>query len=298
MKILVSGSHGLLGSALVPALAGKGHRVVRLVRGLAVAARSEISWDPEGRRLDPALLSDFDAVIHLAGEGIAARRWSETQKARIRESRAKGTLLLSETLAGLPSPPRTLVSASATGYYGDRGEALLVEESAPGQGYLPEVCQAWEAATEPAARKGIRVICLRFGVILSPAGGALAKMLLPFRMGAGGILGSGRQYMSWISLDDAVGAVRHALETSPLRGPVNGVAPRPVTNAEFTKTLGRVLGRPTILPMPAFAARLVFGELADALLLASTRVEPKRLLVSNYPFLHPELEVALRDLLR
>ncbi len=298
MKILVSGSHGLVGSSLLPALSDKGHQVVRLVRGPATAVGPEIAWDPEGGRLDPALLAGFDAIVHLAGEGIAARRWTEAQKTRIRESRAKGTRLLSEAIAGLAIPPRTLLSASAIGYYGDRGEQLLGEESPPGQGYLPEVCQAWEAATEPAARKGIRVVCLRFGIILSPAGGALAKMLPPFRMGAGGVLGSGRQYMSWISLDDAVGAVLHALGTSPLRGPVNVVTPHPVTNALFTKTLGRVLSRPTIFPMPAFAARLVFGEMADALLLSSARVDPKRLLASDYPFRHSELEPALRYLLR
>jgi uncharacterized protein (TIGR01777 family) len=259
---------------------------------------SEIAWDPEGGRLDHGLLAGFDAVIHLAGEGIASRRWIQAQKVRIRESRVKGTRLLCEAVARLSTPPRTLVSASAIGYYGDRGEQVLAEESAPGQGYLPEVCQAWEAATEPAVRKGIRVVCLRFGIILSPAGGALAKMLPPFQLGVGGILGSGRQYMSWISLDDAVGSVLQALETSPLRGAVNAVAPHPVTNAVFTKTLGRVLRRPTIFPMPAFAARLVFGEMADALLLSSTRVEPKRLLASNYPFRHSELEPALRHLLR
>ncbi|MCI0655527.1 MAG: TIGR01777 family oxidoreductase [Acidobacteria bacterium] len=298
MKILVSGSNGLVGSSLMPALSDKGHQVVRLVRGLSPAVGSEIAWDPEGGRLDPALLTGFDAIVHLAGEAIAARRWTQAQKDRIRESRVKGTRLLCEAIAGLSAPPRTLLSASAIGYYGDRGEQVLGEESPPGQGYLSEVCQAWEAATEPAAHKGIRVVCLRFGIILSPAGGALAKMLPPFSMGAGGILGSGRQYMSWISLDDAVGAVLQALETSPLRGPVNVVAPHAVTNALFTKTLGRVLSRPTFFPMPAFAARMVFGEMADALLLSSARVEPKRLLASNYPFRHRELEPALRHLLR
>ena len=297
MRILVSGSHGLVGMALLPALAGKGHQVVRLVRGLSVAAGSEVSWDPEGGRLDPASLGGFEGVVHLAGESIAAGRWSESRKARIRESRVKGTRLLAEALTALPQPPRVFISASATGYYGDRGEEMLVEESPRGVGYLPEVCRAWEAATEPAARIGIRVVSLRFGVILSPAGGALAKMLFPFKMGAGGILGSGRQYLSWISLEDAVGSILHALATSPLRGPVNAVAPLPVTNAEFTKTLGRVLRRPTVLPMPAFALRLAFGEMADVLLLASTRVEPKRLLASRYPFRHTELEGALQDLL-
>jgi uncharacterized protein len=298
MKILVSGSHGLVGSSLVPVLSAKGHQVVRLVRGLSASPGSEVAWDPEGGRLDPALLAGIDAVVHLAGEAIAARRWSDEQKARILESRLKGTRLLAEAMAGLSTPPRTLLSASAIGYYGDRGEQILGEESAPGQGFLPEVCQAWEAATEPAARQGIRVVCLRFGIILSPAGGALAKMLPPFKMGAGGILGSGRQYMSWISLDDALGAILQTLEITPLRGPVNVVAPHPVTNAQFTKTLGRVLIRPTIFPMPAFAARLVFGEMADALLLSSTRVEPNRLIASNYTFRHGELEPALRHLLQ
>ena len=297
MKILVSGSHGLVGSALVPALEGKGHPVVRLVRGVSPAAGPQVDWDPEGGRLDPASLAGFEAMVHLAGENIAARRWSEAQKARIRESRVKGTRLLCETFATLPLPPKVLIAASAIGFYGDRGDEALGEESKPGTGYLPEVCKAWEAATEPAARKGIRVVSLRFGIILSPAGGALAKMLFPFKMGVGGILGSGRQYMSWISLDDAVGVVLHVLETSSLRGPVNAVAPQAVTNARFTKTLGRVLKRPTLFPMPAFAARLAFGELADPLLLASTRVEPKRLLASDYPYRHRELEATLRHLL-
>jgi uncharacterized protein (TIGR01777 family) len=296
IKILMSGSHGLVGSALVPALEGKGHQVIRLVRGPS-ASESEIPWDPEGGRVDAARLSGFEAVIHLAGEGIASKRWSQAQKLRIRESRVKGTELLSRTLAELPVPPRIVMSASAIGFYGDRGEESLVEESAPGQGFLSEVCQAWEAATQPAARKGIRVALLRFGVILSPKGGALGKMVLPFKLGVGGVLGSGRQYLSWIAIDDVVGVIDHVLNTSSLRGPVNVVSPRLETNLSFTKTLGRVLRRPTVFPMPAFAARLAFGEMADALLLSSTRVEPKRLLASNYPYRYIELEPALRHLL-
>jgi hypothetical protein len=247
--------------------------------------------------LELASLSSVEAVVHLAGENIAAKRWSEEQKARIRDSRVKGTSLLAETIAGLDPLPRVLISASAIGYYGDRGEEIVVEESPPGKGFLPEVCQAWESAAAPAIRKGIRVVFLRFGVILSPAGGALQKMLPPFRMGAGGPLGDGRQYMSWIALDDAVGVILHALDNTALRGPVNTVSPRPATNSEFTRTLGRVLHRPAILPMPAFAARLAFGELADALLLSSCRVEPQRLLASNYPFRHADLDAALRHLL-
>ena len=297
MRILVSGSHGLLGSALLPALAGKGHQVIRLVRGISSAGGSEVSWDPEGGRLDPVSLSGVEAVVHLGGENIAARRWSDAQKARIRESRVKGTTLLAGTLARLSQPPRVLLSASAIGYYGDRGEEVLGEESPSGKGYLPEVCRAWEEAAQPAARQGIRVVLMRFGVILSPTGGALAKMLLPFQMGVGGILGNGRQYMSWISLDDAVGAVSHGLEIAALRGPVNAVVPLAVTNARFTKTLGRVLRRPTVVPLPAFAARLAFGEMANALLLSSVRVEPRRLLASGYPYRHADLEGALRHLL-
>jgi len=297
MKILVSGSHGLVGSSLVPALSAKGHQVARLVRSLAAAAGSEIAWDPEGGRLDAAHLAGFDAVVHLAGEGIADKRWSPEQKRRIRESRTHGTRLLAEAMASLASPPRTLVSASAIGYYGDRGDEMLTEESPAGTGFLPEVCKAWEVAAEPAARKGIRVVAMRFGIILSPAGGALAKMLPPFRMGVGGRLGSGRQFMSWISLDDTLGAILHALEFSALRGAVNVVAPRPVTNRQFTRTLGRVLRRPTVLPMPAVAVHLMFGEMGDTLLLSSTRVQPKKLLAANYPFMHPELETALGHLL-
>jgi hypothetical protein len=236
-------------------------------------------------------------VVHLAGENIAGRRWNDEQKARIRDSRVDSTLLLSGTLATLRQPPKVLVSASAIGYYGDRGDSLLTESSESGNGFLPEICREWEAATEPAVAAGIRVVNLRFGVILSRKGGALTKMLTPFRLGLGGVIGSGRQWMSWIAIDDVIGVICHVLATESLRGPVNTVAPSAVTNHEFTKTMGRVLRRPTIFPMPAFVARLALGEMADELLLASTRVEPRALLVSQYSFLFADLENALRHLL-
>ncbi len=296
MTILVTGASGLIGSALIPVLTREGHRVIRLVRAEPKPGEAAIRWDPEAGTLEMAGLTGLDAVVHLAGENIAGR-WTAGKKARIRDSRVKGTRLLSESLARLPEPPNVLVCASATGYYGDRGEEILHEESAPGSGFLAEVCREWEAAADLAVQRGIRVVHLRFGLVLSPKGGALAKMLLPFRLGVGGIVGRGSQYWSWIALDDAVSAIHHALFTDTLRGPVNAVAPHPVTNREFTKTLGRVLGRPTPFPMPAFAARLAFGEMADALLLASARVEPAKLLATGYRFRHPELEGALRHLL-
>ena len=295
MNVLVTGSTGLIGSALVLSLTAGGHGVRRLVR--SQAGEGAVRWDPEAGALDTAALEGMDAAVHLAGENIAARRWTAEQKARIRDSRVKGTRLLCEALARLAQPPKTLICASAIGYYGDRGDEVLREESAPGTGFLPEVCRAWEGAADPARQKGIRVVHLRFGVVLSAAGGALGKMLFPFRMGVGGVLGSGGQYMSWIALDDAAGAIHHALATGALEGPVNGVSPHPVTNQEFTKTLGRALRRPTIFPMPAFAARIAFGEVADALLLASARVEPGRLLATGYAFRYPDLEGALRHLL-
>jgi hypothetical protein len=298
MRILVSGSTGLVGSALIPFLAKGGHGAVRLVRQDAAAGGGPAArWDPGAGRIDAAALEGLDAVVHLAGESVASGRWTAAKKERIRRSRVEGTRLLSRTLAGLSRPPRVLACASAIGYYGSRGDEILKEESAPGDDFLAGVCREWEAATEPAAGKGIRVVNLRFGVILSPAGGALAKMLPPFRLGAGGILGDGRQFVSWVAIDDVLGAIQHVLATGSVRGPVNVVSPRPVTNRELTKTLGRVLGRPTILPMPAFAARAVFGEMADALLLASQRVEPKHLVASGYRFRHPDLEGALRHLL-
>jgi len=296
MRILISGSSGLVGSALVPALQSSGHEVVPLVRSSSSGTQSRtgsVTWDPMSGQLSAASLEGIDAAVHLAGENIAARRWTAAQKARIRESRVAGTRLLAETLAKLTKAPRALVCASAIGFYGDRSDQRLNEDSPPGTGFLAETCREWEAAAKPAVERGIRVVHLRTSLVLASQGGALAKMLPPFRLGIAGIIGSGRQHMSWISLDDLVAVISYALSNEMLRGPVNAVAPNPVTNYEFTKTLGQVLRRPTLFPMPAFAARLAFGEMADGLLLASTRVEPKRLLDSGFRFRFPELEAAL-----
>ena len=283
MKILVSGSRGLLGSALVPALEAAGHTVVRLRRSPAGGFES-------------IPLEGADAVVHLAGENIAGR-WNGKKKRRILESRSLGTRTLAEAVARQNRPPRVVVSASAVGYYGDRGTEILREENTIGAGFLAEVCRQSEKAAEPAIKAGVRVVSLRIGVVLSAAGGALSKMLTPFQWGVGGRIGSGEQYMSWIAIDDLTGVLQHALSTDTLRGPVNAVAPNPVTNLQFTKTLGRVLGRPTIFPMPAFAARLAFGEMGEELLLSGQRVEPAKLLATGYRFRFPELEGALRHVL-
>jgi hypothetical protein len=295
MRIAVSGSSGLVGSSLVTALHDARQDVAPLVRA-AGSGTDGIPWDVVAGP-DPGALEGVGAVVHLAGENIADGRWSEARKQRILDSRVEGTRGIAAALARMQTPPGVLVCASAIGFYGDRGEEVLREDSAPGRGFLPEVCQAWEGAADPAREAGIRVVHLRFGIILSAEGGALAKMLLPFRMGLGGKIGSGAQYMSWITLDDVVGSILHALQTEGLEGPVNAVAPEPVTNREFTKALGRVLSRPTLFPLPGFAAGLVFGEMADELLLASTRVDPARLRDTGYTFRHPDLEPALRHLL-
>lgn len=242
-------------------------------------------------------MEGVEAVVHLAGENIGASRWTPERKAEIRRSRVEGTRRLCESLARLSHPPKVLVSASAIGFYGKREDEILREDSPPGRDFLAQVCVEWEAATKPASRAGVRVVPLRFGMILSPAGGALQKMLLPFKLGVGGRIGSGRQFMSWIAIDDAIGAIHHAICTESLQGPVNAVAPNPVTNAGFTQVLARVLSRPAIVSLPAFAARLAFGELADALMLSGARAIPARLQESGYPFRYPELEGALRHLL-
>src|SRR5574337_584090 len=253
LRILVTGSTGFVGSALVPFLAASGHRVGRLVRTLPRKGKNEFQWGPETGFIDTAHLEGIDGVVHLAGENIATDRWTAEKKAKIRDSRVDGTRLLCDALAGLKQPPKVLVCASAIGYYGDRGDELLTEDSEPGTGFLAGVCREWEAATESSAQKGVRVVRLRFGMVLSPTGGAMAKLLPPFKKGLGGVLGTGRQYVSWIALDDLLGVIVHALTTEALQGPVNAVTPNPVSNREFTRTLGRLLGRFTLFPMPASA---------------------------------------------
>jgi len=297
MNILVSGASGLVGRALIPSLTGQGHIIKTLVRHASTQS-SEIEWNPLQTGPAPDALQGIEAVIHMAGESIASGRWTAARKRAILESRVTGTRLLSEAIARMTVLPKVVLSASAIGYYGDRGHQLLQEGSAPGQGFLPDVCNAWEAASRPLSQKGIRVVHLRFGIVLSPEGGALQKMLPPFRMGVAGRLGPGTQFMSWIALNDVVGAIHHALSKESLEGPVNTVSPNAVTNAEFTETLGRVVQRPTAIPMPVFLAQLLFGEMADALLLTSTRVEPAKLSATGYAFQFPDLEGALRHLLK
>ncbi|MFM7072912.1 MAG: TIGR01777 family oxidoreductase [Planctomycetota bacterium] len=301
-RILVTGGTGLVGSALIPALAADGHPISLLTRVTSTAASGpagvdRVSWEPNAGKLDADALQGVEGVVHLAGDGIATGRWTRTKKQRIRESRVEGTRLLCEKLAAMKRPPKVLISASAIGYYGHRGDSMVDEKALPGQGFLPEVSEAWERATRPAVDAGIRVVNLRIGIVLSRDGGALQKMLLPFQLGLGGIVGHGGQYWSWVSLSDLVGIIRHALSNNSVHGPVNAVAPGSVTNREFTKALGRVLRRPTLFPLPAVVARIMLGEMADGLLLASARVAPVRLMESGYRFQHPEIEGALRAVL-
>jgi len=291
----MTGSTGLIGRAATSTLRSRGHRVRAIVR--TPPKEDQIGWRPDEGRIDQQGLEGLDAVIHLAGENIADRRWTTAQMARIRESRVAGTDLLARTLARLDRPPRTFLSASAIGYYGDAGDTVLDETAGAGTGFLSELAQTWENATSPAAEAGIRVSLMRTGVILSPTGGALAKMLPIFRAGLAGRLGSGRQWMSWISLDDAVGAILHLLLLGDASGPVNLVAPTPVTNAEFTRTLAGLLRRPALLPVPALALCIAVGRMADDALLASTRVQPGQLLEQGYAFQHPTLRQALQHVL-
>jgi uncharacterized protein (TIGR01777 family) len=294
MKVALTGATGLVGEALLSCLTTNGHEVIRLAREHRAPSGAFARWDQDKGILDTEAVEGLDAVVHLAGESIVGR-WTATKKRRIRDSRWLGTKSLSESVAKLKRKPRVLVCASAVGYYGDRGDEVLREDSGKGSGFLAEVCEGWETATELAARAGIRVVNLRIGVVLSNKGGALRKMLMPFRLGAGGVIGGGKQYWSWIDLNDLVGVILFAITHDNLRGPVNAVAPHAVTNREFTKTLGRVLARPTPFPMPAFGARMAFGEMADALFLASARVEPAKLLAAGYNFQFPTLEEALRN---
>ena len=294
MKVIVTGSTGMVGTDLCAQLQAEGHEVGRLVRRPA-AVDNEIQWNPADGTIEADQLEGCDAIIHLAGENIAGQRWNDAFKSKIRDSRVKGTRLLAEAVARLNSPPSVVVCASAIGYYGDRGEELMLEDSLPGDDFLANVCQEWERAADPLRSRGIRTVHLRIGVILSSKGGALAKMLFPFKMGVGGVIGDGRQYMSWVSLDDVIGAVLHCVNRTDLQGPVNGTSPNPATNREFTKTFGKVLNRPALLPMPAFVAKLAFGEMGQALMLASTRVVPKKLQDTGYQFRYSNLENAIQQ---
>lgn len=295
LRILVSGASGLIGHALVPFLQTQGHEIRRLVRR-APKDESEIFWDPTRGELDPAKLEGVDAVIHLAGENVG-RRWTSARRERIMRSRVDGTRTLVLALAKLARKPKVFVSAAAVGFYGDRGDEILSERSEIGHGFLPEVCLAWETHAEGAERLGVRTVLTRFGVVLSPAGGALAKMLPVFRAGVGGRLGAGTQWMSWVSIDDVVGAIYHALLDTRCSGPVNVVGPVPVRNAEFAAALGRVLERPTILPVPASVLRLAFGQMAEETVLISSRVTASKLQETGYEFRHTDLEGALRHVL-
>jgi uncharacterized protein (TIGR01777 family) len=297
MKVLISGASGLIGKALIKSLTKDKHEVSRLVRTKESGA-NDIEWHPNQGQLDANQLEGFDVVVHLAGESIASGSWTDEKKRTILESRVKGTLLLSSALTQLAKPPAVFISASAIGYYGDRGTELLTEDSAAGQDFLADVCRQWEQSTKLAEEKGIRTIKARFGVILDKEGGALGKMLTPFRLGIGGRIGDGAQWMSWIALEDVIKGLRFVIDNTSINGPVNFVAPNPVTNAEFTRSLGHVLSRPTIFPVPAFAARLAFGEMADALLLSSTRVKPERLSNTAFNFKFTSLEAALREILK
>ncbi len=295
MKILVAGAGGLVGSALVLSLESDGAEINRLVRSSPKA--NEIEWHPNHGGIDATRLEGFDAIINLAGENIAEGRWTDEKKRKIRDSRVDGTHRLSEAIAKLATKPRVFLCASATGFYGDRDDEILDETSDSGGGFLANVCRDWEGATEPAAKAGVRVVNLRFGPILAREGGMLGKMLTPFKLGMGGKVGSGKQYISWVAIDDVIGAIKLALADESIHGPLNVVSPNPVTNEEFTKTLGEVLSRPTVMSIPAFAARLAFGEMADEMLLVSQRVAPKKLNEAGYQFKHPELESALRHYL-
>ena len=293
VRIVISGASGLVGRSLMEFLASRGHALLRLVRQ-EPRSETEIAWDPARGELEPTALEGVHAVVHLAGANIAERRWSEARKRVLRESREGGTRLLCQTLARTREPPKALIAASAIGYYGDRGDEWMDERSEPGRGFLPELCQAWEAATEPSRTAGIRVVNLRIGVVLAARGGALARMLTPFRLGLGGVVGNGRQYLSWIALEDLLRVIEHVIDSPEVLGPLNAVAPEPVTNREFTRILARVLQRPAILPVPALLCRALLGELGQALLLEGARLSCARLEQSGFSFLYRDLERALR----
>jgi len=297
-RILISGASGFIGGALIPSLESSGAEITRLSRSESGAntTTKTVPWDP-AKPVAPESISGFDAVIHLAGESIVGR-WTASKKEKIRDSRIVSTRNLAQAIARAKDKPKVFICSSAIGYYGDRGDELLNESSNPGTGFLPQVCREWEAATHAAAAAGIRTVQIRTGIVLSSKGGALAKMLTPFKMGVGGRIGSGRQWMSWIDIEDMIGAILHVLNSDSLRGPVNMVAPKPVTNSEFTKTLAAALSRPAIFPMPAFAVKLAFGEMGETVLLGSQRVDQAQLLHSGYQFRFNDLQGSLENLLR
>ena len=298
LNVAMTGASGLVGTELSALLKSAGHCVVPMTRKPSVNSQNTITWDPKQGVVNPHQLESVDAIVHLAGENIAAGRWTAALKERIRKSRVEGTRALVQSLAGLQNCPKTLVCASAIGYYGDRGDEVLTESSAPGSGFLADVCSAWESEALAAANMDVRVVCLRIGVVLSPKGGALAKMLLPFKLGAGGVIGSGKQYWSWIGLNDLVRVIAFCVENENIRGPVNAVSPQAVNNYDFTKTVGAVLHRPTIFPMPGFVATMVLGEMADALLLSSAHVVPERLQAHGFQFAQPDLKSCLEHELK
>jgi len=292
LDVAISGANGFIGSALSASLRADGHRVLRLTRG-GLTAGDAIGWDPDAGRIDAPALEGLDAVVHLAGAGIGDRRWTSEQKRIIRDSRVRGTAVLAGAVASRERKPAVFVSGSAIGYYGNRGDEVLTEQSAPGADFLSQVCVAWEAETQPATDAGVRTVMTRTGIVLDTRRGALARMLLPFKLGIGGRQGSGKQWMSWITLTDHIGAIRHAIEHASMRGPANLVAPNPVTNSDFARTLGHALHRPTIVPTPLLPLKLRYGsELVESLLLASQRVTPTQLIATGYAFTGPSLDVA------
>jgi len=298
VRIVLTGASGLIGRALVEHLRGRGDDFVRLVRRPTRGEPNLVSWDPSNEEIDVAVFEGADAVVHLSGEPIVEGRWSAGKKRRILRSREGTTAFLAKTLGRLATRPSVLVAVSAVGYYGNRGDEVLTEASSAGTGFLADVCRAWESAADPARQAGIRVVHARMGIALSRDGGALSKLLPPFRVGLGGPLGSGAQYISWIAMPDVVAALAHVIETPDFGGAVNVVAPNPVTNLEFVRQLGAVLHRPSAVTVPAIAVRLAMGEMADEVLLASQRVEPTRLMASGFPFCFPEVRHAIEEALR
>lgn len=297
MKVLISGGSGLVGSALTQSLRADGHSVFHFIRPGGTPVAGDVRWDPSRATVDVAALEGFDAIVHLSGASISDGRWTEKRRKELRSSRVDSTRVLVDSLERLKQPPRVLVCASAIGYYGNRGDEFLTESSGYGNDFLAILCRAWEGEAARAAVQGIRTVMARFGVILATQGGALPRMLTPFKLGIGGRLGSGKQWMSWIALDDVVQILRTAITDEKMRGPVNVVAPQPVQNAEFTRVLASVLHRPAIFPAPAFALRIVLGQMADGLLLASQRVQPEKLLAGGYKFRHETLQPALQAIL-